>query len=138
MKKSEAIFNNVINGRIPKEKTKAALLDVLSINPLKGQAYDELVEYLDQDELEELLSMYNSLEICYLVAEDDLAEYVKQGLVGKTLLLKIQADGGNPESKLKYVKHCIKTNENAEDAIHVLQELIEMNMSEHFSIWPRQ
>lgn len=126
MKKSEAIFNNVINGRIPKEKTKAALLDVLSINPLKGQAYDELVEYLDQDELEELLSMYNSLEICYLVAEDDLAEYVKQGLVGKTLLLKIQADGGNPESKLKYVKHCIKTNENAEDAIHVLQELIEM------------
>lgn len=126
MKKSEAIFNNVINGRIPKEKTKAALLDVLSINPLKGQAYDELVEYLDQDELEELLSMYNSLEIYYLVAEDDLAEYVKQGLVGKTLLLKIQADGGNPESKLKYVKHCIKTNENAEDAIHVLQELIEM------------
>lgn len=126
MKKSEAIFNNVINGRIPKEKTKAALLDVLSINPLKGQAYDELVEYLDQDELEELLSMYNSLEICYLVAEDDLSEYVKQGLVGKTLLLKIQADGGNPESKLKYVKHCIKTNENAEDAIHVLQELIEM------------
>lgn len=126
MKKSEAIFNNVINGRIPKEKTKAALLDVLSINPLKGQAYDELVEYLDQDELEELLSMYNSLEICYLVAEDDLAEYVKQGLVGKTLLLKIQADSGNPESKLKYVKHCIKTNENAEDAIHVLQELIEM------------
>ena len=126
MKKSEAIFNNVINGRIPKEKTKAALLDVLSINPLKGQAYDELVEYLDQDELEELLSMYNSLDICYLVAEDDLAEYVKQGLVGKTLLLKIQADGGNPESKLKYVKHCIKTNENAEDAIHVLQELIEM------------
>lgn len=126
MKKSEAIFNNVINGRIPKEKTKAALLDVLSINPLKGQAYDELVEYLDQDELEELLSMYNSLEICYLVAEDDLAEYVKQGLVGKTLLLKIQADGGNPESKLKYVKHCIKTNENAEDAIHVLQELIKM------------
>lgn len=126
MKKSEAIFNNVINGRIPKEKTKAALLDVLSINPLKGQAYDELVEYLDQDELEELLSMYNSLEICYLVAEDDLAEYVKQGLVGKTLLLKIQANSGNPESKLKYVKHCIKTNENAEDAIHVLQELIEM------------
>lgn len=126
MKKSEAIFNNVINGRIPKEKTKAALLDVLSINPLKGQAYDELVEYLDQDELEELRSMYNSLEICYIVAEDDLAEYVKQGLVGKTLLLKIQADGGNPESKLKYVKHCIKTNENAEDAIHVLQELIEM------------
>lgn len=126
MKKSEAIFNNVINGRIPKEKTKAALLDVLSINPLKGKAYDELVEYLDQDELEELLSMYNSLEICYFVAEDDLAEYVKQGLVGKTLLLKIQADGGNPESKLKYVKHCIKTNENAEDAIHVLQELIEM------------
>ena len=53
MKKSEAIFNNVINGRIPKEKTKAALLDVLSINPLKGQAYDELVEYLDQDELED-------------------------------------------------------------------------------------
>lgn len=126
MKKSEAIFNNVINGRIPKEKTKAALLDVLSINPLKGQAYDELVEYLDQDELEELLSMYNSLDICCLGAEDDLAEYVKQGLVGKTLLLKIQADGGNPESKLKYVKHCIKTNENAEDAIHVLQELIEM------------
>ncbi|WP_443682202.1 hypothetical protein [Phascolarctobacterium succinatutens] len=126
MKKSEAIFNNVINGRIPKEKTKAALLDVLSINPLKGQAYDELVEYLDQDELEELLSMYNSLEICYLVAEDDLAEYVKQGLVGKTLLLKIQADGGNPESKLKYVKHCIKTNENVEDAIHIMQELIEM------------
>lgn len=126
MKKSEAIFNNVINGRIPKEKTKAALLDVLSINPLKGQAYDELVEYLDQDELEELRSMYNSLEICYIVAEDDLAEYVKQGLVGKTLLLKIQADGGNPESKLEYVKYCIKTNENAEDAIHVLQELIEM------------
>ena len=126
MKKSEAIFNNVINGRIPKEKTKAALLDVLSINPLKGQAYDELVEYLDQDELEELLSMYNSLEICYRVAEDDLAEYVKQGLVGKTLLLKIQADGRNPESKLEYVKHCIKTNKNAEDAIHVLQELIEM------------
>lgn len=126
MKKSEAIFNNVINGRIPKEKTKAALLDVLSINPLKGQAYDELVEYLDQDELEELLSMYNSLEIYYLVAEDDLAEYVKQGLVGKTLLLKIQADGGNPESKLKYVKHCIKTNENVEDAIHIMQELIEM------------
>ena len=58
MKKSEAIFNNVINGRIPKEKTKAALLDVLSINPLKAQAYDELVEYLDQDELEELLKMH--------------------------------------------------------------------------------
>lgn len=53
---------------------------------MKGQAYDELVEYLDQDELEELRSMYNSLEICYIVAEDDLAEYVKQGLVGKTLL----------------------------------------------------
>ncbi len=126
MKKSEAIFNNVINGRIPKEKTKAALLDVLSINPLKGQAYDELVEYLDQDELEELLSMYNSLEICYRVAEDDLAEYVKQGFVGEALLLKIQADGGSPESKLKYVKYCIKTNKNAEDAIHVLQELIKM------------
>lgn len=126
IKKSEAIFNNVINGRIPKEKTKAALLDVLSINPLKAQGYDELVEYLDQDELEEFLSMYNSLEICYLGAEDYLAEYVKQGFVGKTLLLKIQADGVNPESKLKYVKHCIKTNENAEDAIHVLQELIEM------------
>ena len=42
------------------------------------------------------------------------------------LLLKIQADGGNPESKLKYVKHCIKTNENVEDAIHIMQELIEM------------
>lgn len=126
MKKSEAIFNNVINGRIPKEKTKAALLDVLSINPLKGQAYDELVEYLDQDELEELLSMYNSLEICYRVAEDDLAEYVKQGFVGEALLLKIQADGGSPESKLKYVKYCIKTNKNTEDAIHVLQELIKM------------
>lgn len=40
--------------------------------------------------------------------------------------MKIQADGGNPESKLEYVKYCIKTNENAEDAIHVLQELIEM------------
>lgn len=132
MKKSEAIFNNVINGRIPKEKTKAALLDVLSINPLKGQAYDELVEYLDQDELEELLSMYNSLEICYRVAEDDLAEYVKQGLVGKTLLLKIQADGGNPESKLEYVKHCIKINKNAEDAIHVLQELMEMKYERAF------
>lgn len=126
MKKSEAIFNNVINGRIPKEKTKAALLDVLSINPLKAQAYDELVEYLDQDELEELLSMYNSLEICYLGADDDLAEYVKQGFAGETLLLKIQADGGNPESKLKYVKYCIKTNRNTEDAIHVLQELMEM------------
>lgn len=126
MKKSEAIFNNVINGRIPKEKTKAALLDVLSINPLKAQAYDELVEYLDQDELEELLKMYNSLEICYLGADDDLAEYVKQGFAGEMLLLKIQADGGNPESKLKYVKHCIKTNENVEDAIHIMQELIEM------------
>lgn len=126
MKKSEAIFNNVINGRIPKEKTKAALLDVLSINPLKAQAYDELVEYLDQDELEELLKMYNSLEICYLGADDDLAEYVKQGFAGEMLLLKIQADGVNPESKLKYVKHCIKTNENVEDAIHIMQELIEM------------
>lgn len=126
MKKSEAIFNNVINGRIPKEKTKAALLDVLSINPLKAQAYDELVEYLDQDELEELLKMYNSLEICYLGADDDLAEYVKQGFAGEMLLLKIQADGGSPESKLKYVKYCIKTNKNAEDAIHVLQELIKM------------
>lgn len=126
IKKSEAIFNNVINGRIPKEKTKAALLDVLSINPLKAQAYDELVEYLDQDELEELLKMYNSLEICYLGADDDLAEYVKQGFAGEMLLLKIQADGGNPESKLKYVKHCIKTNENVEDAIHIMQELIEM------------
>lgn len=126
MKKSEAIFNNVINGRIPKEKTKAALLDVLSINPLKAQAYDELVEYLDQDELAELLNMYDSLEICYLGADDNLAEYVKQGFVGEALLLKIQADGGNPESKLKYVKYCIKTNKNAEDAIHVLQELIKM------------
>ena len=126
MKKSEAIFNNVINGRIPKEKTKAALLDVLSINPLKAQAYDELVEYLDQDELAELLNMYDSLEICYLGADDNLAEYVKQGFVGEALLLKIQADGGSPESKLKYVKYCIKTNKNAEDAIHVLQELIKM------------
>ena len=126
MKKSEAIFNNVINGRIPKEKTKAALLDVLSINPLKAQAYDELVEYLDQDELAELLNMYDSLEICYLGADDNLAEYVKQGFVGEALLLKIQADGGSPESKLKYVKYCIKTNKNAEDAIHVLQELIQM------------
>lgn len=126
MKKSEAIFNNVINGRIPKEKTKAALLDVLSINPLKAQAYDELVEYLDQDELAELLNMYDSLEICYLGADDNLAEYVKQGFVGEALLLKIQADGGSPESKLKYVKYCIKTNKNPEDAIHVLQELIKM------------
>ena len=126
MKKSEAIFNNVINGRIPKEKTKAALLDVLSINPLKAQAYDELVEYLDQDELAELLNMYDSLEICYLGADDNLAEYVKQGFVGEALLLKIQADGGSPESKLKYVKYCIKTNKNTEDAIHVLQELIKM------------
>ena len=126
MKKSEAIFNNVINGRIPKEKTKAALLDVLSINPLKAQAYDELVEYLDQDELAELLNMYDSLEICYLGADNNLAEYVKQGFVGEALLLKIQADGGSPESKLKYVKYCIKTNKNAEDAIHVLQELIKM------------
>ena len=126
MKKSEAIFNNVINGRIPKEKTKAALLDVLSINPLKAQAYDELVEYLDQDELAELLNMYDSLEICYLGADDNLAEYVKQGFVGEALLLKIQADGGSPESKLKYVKYCIKTNENVEDAIHIMQELIEM------------
>ena len=126
MKKSEAIFNNVINGRIPKEKTKAALLDVLSINPLKAQAYDELVEYLDQDELAELLNMYDSLEICYLGADDNLAEYVKQGFVGEALLLKIQADGCSPESKLKYVKYCIKTNKNAEDAIHVLQELIKM------------
>ena len=126
IKKSDAIFNNVVNERIPEEKRKDALLEVLSINPLNVQAYDELAQYLDQDEAVELLKMFTALQICYLGADDNLPEYVKEGFAGETLLLKIQADGGNPESKLNYVKHCIKTNEKAEDAIQVLQELIEM------------
>ena len=126
IKKSDAIFNNVVNERIPEEKRKDALLEVLRINPLKAQAYDELAQYLYQDEAVELLKMFSALQICYLEADDNLAEYVKEGFAGETLLLKIQADGGNPESKLNYVKHCIKTNEKAEDAIQVLQELIEM------------